>query len=358
MTRNRRRSTAAAVLASGTMLLTGIGGSLAAGSPARAAGRSGAHAVKTVHIAMFGYNTTPYSIAALDATKAAAKRFGATVTFFNSNSSATTQATQMRDAIQTGNYQAFWVWANDSVALEPIVRQAQKAGIKVATADATLGTLAQSATIQAVPGVTVALGVGLLQEAQVAVSTIESACSAQVGPHKACHVALMPGFDNFPPDVYRLGYIVPKLKATGYITTSMMPQGQYSTPGAQQSTLNFYQTQPKVNVIYTFADQMVAGILTALKQQHVTPGKGVKLIGFGATTEAVQGIKGGQWYASQGLYPATESSLAVQYLTAAVRGKKVPRVVNLYSVPGGLPVIDKAVLQKNPKFQPNWSYGG
>src|SRR5579875_2765583 len=54
-------------------------GAVAGASRARSARpRAG----RTVNIAMFGYNTTPYSLAALDATQAAAKKYGATVTFF------------------------------------------------------------------------------------------------------------------------------------------------------------------------------------------------------------------------------------------------------------------------------------
>lgn len=345
-------SVSLALLAAGALVPAGPAGATGPGArPMRHA-----HAKHTVHIAMFGYNTTPYSLASLDATKKAAKKYGATVTFFNANSSATTQATQMRDAIQTHKYQAFWLWAQDALAMQPVVRQAAKAGIKVATADATLGNTKQSEVIQAVPGVTVALGVGLRQEAKVGVATIEAACRAQVGAHHACHVALMPGFDSFPPDVYRLGYIEKALKKTKDITATTMPQGQYSTPGAQKSTLDFFQTQPKVDVIYTFADQMIGGVLVALKQLHLTPGKSLQLVGFGATTEAEKGIEKGTWFASQGLYPATESRFAVKYLVEAVEGKKVPRVVNLYKLPGGLAVIDKAVLAKHKSFKPNWSY--
>jgi ribose transport system substrate-binding protein len=262
----------------------------------------------------------------------------------------------MRDAITTGKYQAFIVWANDGLALQPVVKQAAAAGIKVATMDATLGSTQQTATIASAPGVTIAIGAGLQQEAQVAISTIEAACTQQVGAKKPCSVALMPGLNSFPPDVYRLGIITPALKATGYITASMMPQGDYAAPGAQQSTLNFFQTQPHVDVIYTFADQMVAGVLVALRQLHLTPGKSLQIIGFGATTEALAGIKAGTWFASQGLYPSAQSRDAVKYLVQAVHGQTVPAVINEYQIPGALPVIDKATLGSDPSFTPDWSY--
>ena len=50
---------------------------------------------------------------------------------------------QIQDAITTGKYKAFWVWGLNDVALTPIINKAISAGIKVACADYTWGTLAQ-----------------------------------------------------------------------------------------------------------------------------------------------------------------------------------------------------------------------
>lgn len=344
-------ATAAAVAACGS---SSSSSSSVSSSNGAAAGGSGSK----VPIAVFGYNTTPYALAALKAAQAAARQDGATITFFNPNSDPQTQATQIQDAIQTGKYKGFWIWANNGLALQPLVVQAQKAGIKVATADATLGSTTDQATLKSEPGVTVALGTGLQEEAQIAVSEIEAACSKQAGHGKPCNVALMPGMDNFPSDVYRLHVIMPALQKTGYIKATLMPQGDYSPPGAQKSTLDFFQSKPKVDVLYTFADQMIAGVIVALKQLGITPGKDVQLIGFGATTEALAGIKAGTWFASQALYPSTETRLAVQYLVAAVHGKTVPSVVDVYKRSGALPVIDATVLKQHPSFQPDWSYAG
>jgi len=312
----------------------------------------------TVHIAFFSYNTTPYPEAGFAAAQAEAKKVGASVTFINSNNDPTLQATQMRDAITSKTYQAFYIWPNNAVALQPLAVAANKAGIKVAAADATLGSTQAEATVRAEPGVTVTAGAGLHEEATVAVSIIEQACTAKVGKGKPCSVAIQPGLTAFPPDAYRIGIIQPLLKATGYITSTLMPQGMYSTPGAQTSALTFFESKPKVDVLYSFADQMIAGDLTALKQEHLTPGKSLLLIGFGASTEAAAGIKAGTWFASQALYPSTESRLAVQYLVEAVHGKTVPSVVDTYKLPGALPFIDAANLKTHPQFKPDWSYAG
>ncbi len=143
----------------------------------------------------------------------------------------------------------------------------------------------------------------------MAVATIEKRVHRpQVGAKKACSVALMPGMQSFPPDVYRLGIIQAALKKTGYISASLTPQGEYTAPGAQAATLNYFQTQPHVDVLYTFADQMVAGILVALKQLHLTPGKDLQIIGFWRDDRSAgRASKAGTWFASQGLYPSAQS---------------------------------------------------
>ena len=342
----RRRLPLIAAAAVFLLLLMGVYGAQA----------SSGKSAKTVQIAVFGYNTTPYALANRKAAEAAAKQYGAKITFFNPNSDAQLQATQIQDAITTGKYQAFWISANDGHRLQPLVKQAAAKGIKVGVSDQTLGGTGEQVTLQTKPGVTITIGTGLKTQAVTGIAEIKAACAAQVGAGKPCSVALMAGFDNFPPDVYRYGYITKALKKTG-ITTKFMPQGQYAAPGAQKSTLDFFQSKPKVDVIYTSADQMIAGVLVALSQLHITPGKDVKLIGFGATTEAIAGIKAGTWYASLGLYPSTSARLGVKYLVDAVNGKTVPKLIDVYKLPGSLPVIDAAILKSHASFKADWSYG-
>jgi ribose transport system substrate-binding protein len=325
-----------------------------AGMAGQAKGRS--H--ETVQIALFGYNTTPYALYGRKAADAAAKKYGAKVTFFDGKSDSRTQLSQVQDALSSGKYQAFLFQALDGHALQPLAVQAQAKGIKTASVDATLGGTNDQVTIKAAKGVNTTIGIGLLSEARNSVAEIKKACAAKVGKGKACTVAIQPGALNFPPDVYRIGVMKKALAATGYVKTLQMPQGQYYQQGAQKSTLDFFQTKPKVDVLYSFADQMIAGDLVALKQLRLTPGKDLLLIGFGATKEAVAGIKSGKWFASLALYPASDAKFAVQYLVALVNGKSVPKVVDSLKLPGALPVIDAAILKAHPNFKPDWSYGG
>ncbi|HZK73707.1 MAG TPA: hypothetical protein VFD88_06875, partial [Clostridia bacterium] len=66
-----------------------------------------------IAIAEFYYNPSPYGIASYKSAQVQAKKLGATVTVFDGNNTPQTQTTQMTDAITTGKYKGFWVWALD-----------------------------------------------------------------------------------------------------------------------------------------------------------------------------------------------------------------------------------------------------
>ena len=69
-----------------------------------------------IQIAVFYYNPSPYGVASEKAAIVEAKKLGGVqITTFDANNDPTAQNTQMTDAITTGKYKAFWVWALDGV---------------------------------------------------------------------------------------------------------------------------------------------------------------------------------------------------------------------------------------------------
>ena len=362
-----RRSTWLSLILAASAVAVGLAGcsssnsSSAAAPPSSSSSSAAAPASSgashgTVQIALLGFNTTPYALYSEKAADAAAKQYGATVTFFDGKSDPATQLAQVQNALASGKYQGFIFQALDGHGLEPLAAQASGQGIKTASVEYTLGAPTDQNTVQAANGVDTTIGVGTLAQVRYVVAEIEKACTAKAGKGKPCNVALQPGLLNFPPDVYRLSLFKQMLGSTGYITVTQMPPGQYYVQGAQGSTLNFFQNKPKVDVLYTFADQMVDGVLTGLKQVGLTPGKDVYIVSLGESKEAVALIQAGQVFGTVGLYPATEASLAVKYIVELVHGQSVPKVTDLYSVRP--PVVDAAYLRAHPDFTADWSYRG
>ena len=309
---------------------------------------------KTVQIAEFGYNDSPDGIAFENGALSEAKKLGVQITWFNGNNTPQTQYTQIQDAITTGKYQAFWIMPLDGTELLPLVKTADRHGIKVANADYTLGDTQATLVLHHTPGTVTTVGWSVGAATEGLITEIKKACAAKVGAGKSCTVAFMPGLTNYPADAVRVA-MMQKAFGSGPIHFTLMPPGFYDQPTAQKVALTYFGAHPKVDVYATFGDQMAAGALTALKQLGIVAGKDIYVIGYGGTAQILGDVKTGAVFADLGLYPTLESELGVQYLVDAVHGKAVPGVVNVLDLPNSPNVLDKGFLKAHPSYVPDWS---
>jgi len=309
-----------------------------------------------IQIAVFYYNPSPYGIASYKAAQVEAKKLGnVQVTTFDANNDPTLQNTQMQDAITTGKYKAFWVWALNGVAEKPTIEQAVSKGIKVAVADYTLGDLNSQLVLKPTKGLVSTIGGSIGLQEQAFATLIKQACAKQVGPNGDCNVAFMPGLANYPTDTLRLQYMQNVLG--GNIHFNITPPGQYDQATSQQVALTYFQAKPNIQVFGSFGDQMTAGAMTAFKQLGITPGKDLQVTGSGATNELVAQIKSGQVFGSVALYPSTESYIAIKSLVDALHGKKIPTTINV--IDKNHPLIITAKTLKTAKgFKPDWALTG
>ena len=306
-----------------------------------------------IQMAEFYYNPSPYGIASYKSAIVEGNKLGVQLTTFDGNNTPQTQTTQMTDAITTKKYKAFWVWALDGVSLAPTIKQAEKAGIKVAVADYTLGNLHSQVKLSPTPGLVSTIGGSIGLQEQAFVALIKLACAKAVGATGTCNVAFMPGLDNYPTDTLRIGYMQSAFHNSN-IHLNLTPPGDYDQPTSQQVALTYFQSKPNIQVFGSFGDQMTAGAVTALKQLSIS---NVLMLGSGATNEIVADIKAGTVFGSVALYPSTESYVAIKDLVAALHGKKVPTTVNVIDKNHPL-IIDAATLKSTPGFKPDWSLTG
>jgi ribose transport system substrate-binding protein len=356
-----RRGSVVACVAGALALAVGLaacGGDDNGGSGGSSGGGSATSAnTSKIRIAQLGYNGSPYGIATKNGAADAAKQLGVEVTWFDANNDPKAQYTQLQDAITTGKYQGIWLWALDGHGIQPLVKNAIAKGIKVAIADYTLGDSDAQVKLSATPGTVTTVGQSIGDEGTNEIAIIKKACAAKVGEGKPCNVAFMPGLDNYPTDVYRIK-VLKKGFATGPITFKLMPQGDYDQASAQKVALTYFQSKPKVDVFATFGDQMLAGVLVALKQEGITPGKDILTIGYGGTKEVLDQIKSGAVYATLGLYPYRTSQTGMKLLVDALRGKQVPSLVNILAQPGSPAILDADFLKANPSYKPDWALSG
>ena len=116
-------------------------------------------------MAIFYYNPSPYGVASLKGAQEEAAKLGIQLDAFDGNNNPQAQSTQIQDAITTGKYKAFWVWGLNDPALTPVINKAISAGIKVACADYTWGTLAQQNTLAATTTCATTIGQSIAPEA-------------------------------------------------------------------------------------------------------------------------------------------------------------------------------------------------
>jgi ribose transport system substrate-binding protein len=309
-------------------------------------------------MAIFYYNPSPYGIASLKGAQEEAAKLGVQLDAFDANNDPQLQSTQIQDAITTGKYKAFWVWGLDDVALTPIIQKAISAGIKVACADYTWGTLAQQATLTASPDCLTTIGQPIAPESTNLELAMNDACTKMVGSGH-CNIAFLPGLANYPTDTNRINAMTAYYKGKSNYTFTVMPPGDYDETTSEGVAQTFFTANKNINVFATFGDQMAQGTITALKLVGgYTPGKNIEIIGYGGATEIVNEVKAGTVYATLGLYPVSESVLGIQYLDAALKGQSIPTVVNIINPSTRPAIIDQAYLNSHPNFVPDWTLEG
>jgi ABC-type sugar transport system substrate-binding protein len=93
-----------------------------------------------------------------------------------------------------------------------------------------------------------------------------------------------------------------------------------------------------------------------MKQDGLKPGSKVKIWSVGGTKELIADMKKGLVTEIGGLWPRGEAEVGIPLLAKAIRGQKVPAVVNIISKTRPL-IITQGFLKANPKFVPDWNLG-
>jgi ribose transport system substrate-binding protein len=309
-------------------------------------------------MAIFYYNPSPYGVASLKGAQLEASKLGIKLDAFDANNNPQLQSTQIQDAITTGKYKAFWVWGLNDVALTPIINKALSAGIKVAAADYTWGPLSSQNVLTANPKFVTTVGQSIGAESTNLIAAMNAACKKQVGSG-TCSIAFLPGLANYPTDTVRENAMTAYYKGKSNYKFTILPPGQYDQTASQKVAQTYFTANKNVNVFATFGDQMAAGTVTALKLVGgYTPGKNIAIIGYGGAKEAVEQVKAGTWYATLGLYPASESEIGIAALNAALTGKSTPNLVNIINPSTRPAIIDKPFLSAHPNFHPDWTLTG
>jgi ribose transport system substrate-binding protein len=277
------------------------------------------HRQKTIRLGVFlASAANTYWTAELQGARDVAAKYGnVNITVFDAQFTTTKQVNQLRDALISKKFDAWFVGPNDGGPLTPTIRQAIKQGVKVGCTLVPCGPDIRSTKIQ-IPGQTAFAGLGFYPNGQLLGQAVERACKGV----NSCKVFWMPGLPELPLEKARTDGLYSVIKKDKNIKVVSIQAGGYLAAPALKATQNELQANPDTNVIVSSGDQMIAGAYRALKLAGVPDGK-VKLIGNGCTFEAKQLILQGKQTACSVYLPRTEARIVVDLLIRAVNGEQV-----------------------------------
>jgi ribose transport system substrate-binding protein len=300
-----------ALAATGVLFVVMVAAAATLGSAA-----SGSRKASTINVAVFlASAANTYWEAELEgAKKVAAKYPNVKLTVFDAKFTTNVQVNQLRDALVSNKYQAWFIGPNDGGPLTPTIKQAVAKGVKVGCALVPCGPNIRDVNVQ-IPGQVIFSGLGFYPNGQLLGQGVVKAC-ANINP---CEVLWLPGLPTLPLEVARQDGLYSVIKPHKNIKIVAVAAGGYLAAPALTATSNVLRAHPTLNVVVSSGDQMIAGAYKA-EQLAGKAGK-VANIGNGCTIEAKQLILQGKESYCSVYQPETEAEIVVQALINAVNGK-------------------------------------
>jgi ribose transport system substrate-binding protein len=296
----------------GVALVATVGATLAS----TASGKAQQKQAKTINIAVFlASSANTYWQASLQGAKDVQKKYpNVKLTVFDGQFNTNKQLGQLRDALVSKKYDAWYIGPNDGGPLTPTIKQALKSGVKVGCSLVPCGPDIRNQKVQ-IPGQTIFAGQGFYQNGQLLGKLVVQGCSGD----SDCKVLWLPGLPTLPLEQARQAGLMSIIKSHKNIKIVQTVAGGYLAAPALKATQDVLSAHPDLDVIVSSGDQMIAGAVKAAQAAGLA-GK-IKMYGNGCTFEAKQLILQGKQAGCTVYLPRTEGKLVVQALVDAVNGK-------------------------------------
>lgn len=287
---------------------------------ALASGAGGAprKAQKTIRIGVFlASAANTYWAAELEGARDVARKYGnVKLTVFDAQFNTKKQVDQLRDALISKRFDAWFIGPNDGGPLTPTIRQGIRQGVKVACTLVPCGPDIRNTKVQ-IPGMVAQIGIGFYENGQLLGQLVKTACKGK----NPCEVFWLPGLPELPLEKARTDGLYSVIKKEPNIKVVAVQAGGYLAAPALKATQNVLQANPGIDVIVSSGDQMIAGAYRAAKLAGLE--KKIKMFGNGCTFEAKRDILAGKIYGCAVYLPRTEARIAVDLLVRAVNGERV-----------------------------------
>jgi ribose transport system substrate-binding protein len=325
----RRRLARVGVVVAVAASVVAVLASAASGTGTKAGGGK-----QTIHIAVFlASAANSYWAAELQGAQDVAKKNpNVKLTVFDGKFTTNTQVNQLRDALVSKKYQAWFVGPNDGGPLTPTIKQAVAQGVKVGCSLVPCGPNIRDVHVQ-IPGQVIFAGLGFYPNGVQLGKLVVQGCQGI----SDCQVLWLPGLPTLPLEKARQAGLYSVIKSHKNIHVVAVAAGGYLAAPALTATENVLKAHPNLNVVVSSGDQMIEG---AYKAEELAGKSGIKMYGNGCTIGAKQRILQGTQTGCSVYMPRTEGRIVVQALVNAVEGKSKATGVYVnplkYSPIGGL----------------------
>jgi ribose transport system substrate-binding protein len=259
-----------------------------------------------------GVTANPYVKASIGAMQDTASKENVELTVIDSGFDPQKQFNQLQDLVAAKNYDGIVILPINGTALQPLVKQAIEAGIKIGSTDLPFGPDNTTTEIQ-IPGVSVSVLRPFSVHGEIMAKLANEACNGV----SQCETAFVVGVKASPFDQQLLKSFKENLDPNVKVVAE--GEGGYSREGGQTAVATILQAHRDLDVIAT-VDQSAVGAEPAIEAAGLT-GK-VKIIGYGGTHQAKEAVAAGRWFGDSAAVPATEGRLAFEGVIDALRSGK------------------------------------
>jgi ribose transport system substrate-binding protein len=289
-----------------------------------------------------------FNQAVFEGMQKAAKELGVEIEIFDGEFNPSRQFSQVEDVVASGKFKAIAILANDSVGVVPAVEEAIKSGVKVAAIQFPLGPDLDTIAPQ-IKGLTTTVATVPRDAAKIQADAVIGYCKDKA----TCRVVIVISKLIYPFDKRKYDVFVSEFAKHPNVKVVATVEGAYDTSISMKGMQDALQTNPKIDVVLSIADQQTLGAEVALQDAGIDPGS-LYIISGGGTDIGVDRVRKRVWSANVAEFPASEGRLAVKSLVDALQGKTPPSSINALTI-GSVPsLITKDVLDAHPNFVPEW----
>lgn len=241
---------------------------------------------------MWGGTDAPFVGPHIAAFKDTIEKAGGQVIVFDSKWDPAKQATDLEDAI-TMKVDLVCLVPVDPVAIIPALKKAKSSKVPVMVINT-------ETTDEGLPYIVGFSGAGAYEQGQVAAQILLEAIG---GKGK---IAVVEGVSGFNLCVLYMKALEEAIaKGSNKVSIVAVQPANWAPAEATKATEDFVTRFQNLDAIYAYDDYMAGGVIVALKEAGLKPGK-IKVIGVGGTGDALRAIKEGWMYGTVLQSPITE----------------------------------------------------